>query len=316
MFRLPKSLTFGTAAERAARNCQAIRIAVDCHRAGREATDAEREILAVLMPNTSGIRTAGFWPAANLYAPNPNVAGYLRLPNGTSTDGTAFTTSCTAGRTLVGLSGFANTKLRAVAPLCVAVGRTGGWLDTPTAGTMVGTKSGTAFSQLCPSGSAVSGLRGRSGADVDAIEVECRPLGAKAVLTGDPSYLAAVGGTGGLTKTGSGTLTLSGANTYTGGTTVSAGTLTGTTTSLQGNIVNNAAVAFLAGGAGFSYGGSISGSGGVSVGGTALTTFTGTHSYIGGTTVTSTAGLNIGSSTTTAKIVGALIADGIAAYKK
>ena len=35
---------------------------------------------------------------------------------------------------------------------------------------------------------------------------------------------------------------LSGASTYSGGTTVSAGTLQGDTTSLQGNIVNNANV--------------------------------------------------------------------------
>ncbi len=37
---------------------------------------------------------------------------------------------------------------------------------------------------------------------------------------------------------------LSGANTYTGGTTVSAGILQGDTTSLQGNIVDNANVTF------------------------------------------------------------------------
>jgi autotransporter-associated beta strand protein len=41
-------------------------------------------------------------------------------------------------------------------------------------------------------------------------------------------------------------VTLSGTNSYTGGTTVSGGTLTGTTSSLQGNILNNAAVAFSA----------------------------------------------------------------------
>ena len=38
-----------------------------------------------------GIANAGLWPAANLYAPNPNVAGYVRLPNGTSTEGTTTT---------------------------------------------------------------------------------------------------------------------------------------------------------------------------------------------------------------------------------
>ena len=51
-------------------------------------------------------------------------------------------------------------------------------------------------------------------------------------------------GTGSLTKSGAGTLILTGNNTYAGGTTVSAGTLQGDTTSLQGNILNNANVTF------------------------------------------------------------------------
>lgn len=41
--------------------------------------------------NVPGIRNSGAWPAFNLYAPNPNVAGYLRVPNGTTTDGTTTT---------------------------------------------------------------------------------------------------------------------------------------------------------------------------------------------------------------------------------
>ncbi|MBO4224288.1 autotransporter-associated beta strand repeat-containing protein [Bradyrhizobium neotropicale] len=51
-------------------------------------------------------------------------------------------------------------------------------------------------------------------------------------------------GVGSLRKIGAGKLTLSGTNNYTGGTTVSAGTLQGTSNSLKGNIVNNAALIF------------------------------------------------------------------------
>ncbi|WP_256591595.1 autotransporter outer membrane beta-barrel domain-containing protein, partial [Pseudomonas sp. HMWF006] len=52
-------------------------------------------------------------------------------------------------------------------------------------------------------------------------------------------------GTGGIEKLDAGTLLLSAANTYSGGTTVSGGTLVGNTTSLQGNITNNASLVFL-----------------------------------------------------------------------
>ena len=45
-----------------------------------------------------------------------------------------------------------------------------------------------------------------------------------------------------LIKVGTGTLTLTGTNSYTGGTTVSGGILQGNTSSLQGNILNNATV--------------------------------------------------------------------------
>ena len=54
----------------------------------------------------------------------------------------------------------------------------------------------------------------------------------------------AITGSGALTKAGGGTLTLLGANSYSGGTVVSAGVLAGNSTSLQGNIVNNASGVF------------------------------------------------------------------------
>jgi len=47
-----------------------------------------------------GIANSGAWPAASLYAPNPNVIGYLRVPNGTSTKGTTTTVGAYAFDTL------------------------------------------------------------------------------------------------------------------------------------------------------------------------------------------------------------------------
>lgn len=105
---------------------------------------------------------------------------------------------------------------------------------------------------------------------------------------------------GSLTKVGSGTATLSGANTYSGGTTVSAGRLFGTTTSLQGAIVNNANVAFSQLTSG-TYSGNMSGSGSLTKLGTGTVTLTGSNSYTGGTTVA--AGRLIG---TTSSIRGAI----------
>ncbi len=100
----------------------------------------------------------------------------------------------------------------------------------------------------------------------------------------DGDYAGAMTGTGSLTKNGAGNLTLSGANDYSGGTTVSAGTLTGSTTSLQGDIANDAAMVFSQDTGGI-YAGGISGTGSLAKSGTGTVTLTGANSYSGGTTV-------------------------------
>lgn len=97
-------------------------------------------------------------------------------------------------------------------------------------------------------------------------------------------YQASGGGSPSLVKVGTGTFTLSGANTYSGGTTVSGGTLQGTTTSLQGNITNNAAVVFNQSSNG-TYSGIMSGSGTLTLSGTGTVTLSGSNTYTGATTV-------------------------------
>ena len=102
--------------------------------------------------------------------------------------------------------------------------------------------------------------------------------------TGTTTFSAAVSGNGSLTKTGAGTTILSGANTYTGGTTVTAGTLQGDSTSLQGNITNNAAVVFnqVANG---SYAGAMSGTGSLTKAGAGNLVLTGVNGYNGATAI-------------------------------
>ncbi|CAN7688921.1 autotransporter domain-containing protein [Mesorhizobium sp. LjRoot246] len=102
---------------------------------------------------------------------------------------------------------------------------------------------------------------------------------------GNGTYAGNMSGTGTLNKTGSGALTLTGTNSYSGGTTISVGALLGTTSSLQGNILNNTALTFDQGFDG-TYTGAMTGTGTLTKNGTGGTvTLSGANTYTGATTV-------------------------------
>ena len=108
-------------------------------------------------------------------------------------------------------------------------------------------------------------------------------------------------GSGGFTKTGAGTLTLSGTNSYSGGTTVSAGTFVGNTSSIQGNIVNNAVVNLDQSTNG-TYAGVMSGSGSLSKDGTGAVTLSNTNTFTGDTSINAGTLILTGSTTSNTSI--------------
>ncbi len=107
------------------------------------------------------------------------------------------------------------------------------------------------------------------------------------IANGSTTYAGVIGGTGGLSLT-AGTQTLTGANTYTGVTTINGGTLQigngGTTGSVAGNIVDNAALVFNLSNA-LTYSGTISGTGTLTQSGTGTLTLSGINTYGGVTTI-------------------------------
>ena len=133
------------------------------------------------------------------------------------------------------------------------------------------------------------------------------------------TYAGVISGTGTLTKSGTGTLTLTGDNTYTGATTISAGTLQlgngGTTGSVAGNIVDNAALVFNRSNA-LTYAGVVSGTGiAHPERRPARLTLTGANTYTGGTTI-SAGTLQIGNGGTTGSVAGNIVDNGALIFNR
>ncbi|WP_304441715.1 S-layer family protein [Limnohabitans sp. G3-2] len=109
-----------------------------------------------------------------------------------------------------------------------------------------------------------------------------------------------------LTKTSTGTLVLTGTNTYSGGTLVSAGTLQlgagGATGSIEGNVTNNATLAFNRSDD-LTFSGVISGTGAVTKSAANTLTMSGDNTYSGGTTINAGT-LQVGDGSTNGAIAG------------
>jgi hypothetical protein len=111
--------------------------------------------------------------------------------------GTAATLSCPSGQLMVGVDGYDDgSKLVGIGPLCLP---TQSIVDKQLfyglSTVDAGGSTGEFFYRRCPGGQIVTALRGRSGALVDRLELDCSPV--DDVQIPDEAPLDSAGGTGG-----------------------------------------------------------------------------------------------------------------------
>lgn len=135
---------------------------------------------------------------------------------------------------------------------------------------------------------------------------------------GTTLFSGRIGGLGGLTKTGDGTLILSGDGSFAGATTVAEGVLQlgdgGTTGSVVGNIINDAALVFNRS-SDLTYSGTISGSGRVTQAGSNRLTFTGDNTYSGDTIIDS-GELQLGAGGDSGNVAGNIINHSVLTFNR
>src|SRR4051812_45740812 len=102
------------------------------------------------------------------------AAGAIKgvLPGGPSAD-----TPCPAGSVATGLQGAGGALVDRVALRCAALSRTGTLGAVTVAPEAGGPGGGAQGPYDCPAGAVATGLAGRTGDDLDALALLCRPLG-------------------------------------------------------------------------------------------------------------------------------------------
>ncbi len=90
--------------------------------------------------------------------------------------GGAYDLRCNANEALVGIHGGAGTRLDRVGASCVPIDGNGNWVGAPRQIGTAGGSGGGNYERTCPTGLAVVGFRGRSGAVVDQITLQCAKL--------------------------------------------------------------------------------------------------------------------------------------------
>ena len=168
---------------------------------------ANGNLLDVQLPSRAGDLPPGYYMLFVLDAQGvPSVARIVRVGITTTDTGTsdfipaaggngggAFTLSCEANEVLVGVRGSTATYVNQVAPQCVLVNASGQWVGSPVERGITGTAGTTNYTKSCPVNSAISGFRGRFSQYVDQLDFECRTLTADGHLSGNGSFLGAVG---------------------------------------------------------------------------------------------------------------------------